>query len=73
MRFARFAAPAIAGLILAAPAVALAQAQDYPTRPVTLVAPFARPDHHLFPKLGHFVGGDAKSRNIDAAMCPCVD
>ena len=40
MTFARFAAPAIAGLILAAPAVALAQAQDYPTRPVTLVAPW---------------------------------
>jgi tripartite-type tricarboxylate transporter receptor subunit TctC len=40
MTFARFAASAIAGLILAAPAVALAQAQDYPTRPVTLVAPW---------------------------------
>src|SRR5262249_36844734 len=40
MTFARFAAPAIAGLILAAPTVALAQAQDYPTRPVTLVAPW---------------------------------
>jgi tripartite-type tricarboxylate transporter receptor subunit TctC len=34
------AAPTIAGLILAAPAAALAQAQDYPTRPVTLVAPW---------------------------------
>jgi tripartite-type tricarboxylate transporter receptor subunit TctC len=40
MTFARFAASAIAGLILAAPAVALAQAQDYPKRPVTLVAPW---------------------------------
>jgi tripartite-type tricarboxylate transporter receptor subunit TctC len=40
MTFARFAAPAIAGFILAAPALALAQAQDYPTRPVTLVAPW---------------------------------
>ena len=40
MTFARFGVPAIVGLILAAQAVPLAQAQDYPTRPVTLIAPW---------------------------------
>jgi tripartite-type tricarboxylate transporter receptor subunit TctC len=40
MTFARFGVPAIVGLILAAQAVPLARAQDYPTRPVTLIAPW---------------------------------
>jgi len=37
---ARFAAPAIVGVLFAAQNVLLARAQDYPTRPVTLIAPW---------------------------------
>jgi len=40
MAFARFAAPAIVGLLFAAQNVSLARAQDYPTRPITLIAPW---------------------------------
>src|SRR5262249_14111879 len=40
MAFARLAAPAIVGLLFAAHNVSLARAEDYPTRPVTLIAPW---------------------------------
>ena len=40
MTLMRFAAPAIVGVLFAAQNVSLARAQDYPTRPVTLVAPW---------------------------------
>jgi tripartite-type tricarboxylate transporter receptor subunit TctC len=40
MTFARFAASAIVGLLVAAQNVSHARAQDYPTRPVTLIAPW---------------------------------
>src|SRR5262245_62141149 len=40
MTFARFSAPAIVALFVAAQTVSLVRAQDYPPRPVTLVAPW---------------------------------
>src|SRR5215831_18075246 len=48
---ARFAAPAIVGVLFAAQNVLLARAQEYPTRPVTLIAPVASRwgDRHSLP------------------------
>jgi tripartite-type tricarboxylate transporter receptor subunit TctC len=41
MKLARLAAPVFAGLVCTLPAGPIARAQDYPTRPVTLIAPWA--------------------------------